>query len=261
MQSLDKAITSIPIHGNLPIPLPSGHISKLRHFDSILSQGKLIPQLSPYLSENLIFLSYGGLFYRPSDKPTRDETEMPIAFIFSPKILKCVLRYFPFDTGAVFSGRFGVWGERFKDSWLQFQVLSHGDINIPCRIVAHIYQTNRRYIVGAVQVNCRNLPDPFPDIYDFLSTDLTFLGVDHRQLTIECHVDKPIQLSKYLMWIGLPEWRDDILIKIYELTKPDLPRYYPYSSHAVFKPSEIVSQLHIKALEEIERFLNFAGDR
>ena len=145
-------------------------------------------------------------------------------------------------------------------SWHDYQVLSHRDVTTPSKIVYSIYRTNRRYLVGSAQVDCMNLPEPFPEICEFLSTDLTFLGVDHRQSTIECQLDKPIQLSKYLMWIGLPEWRSDILSKLYQLTKPDVPHYYSYSSHKITKPSEIVAQLQIKAAEEIEKFLVLSGE-
>jgi hypothetical protein len=66
-------------------------------------------------NEELFYFFYGGLFYCPLNKSTRNASELPIAFIFDPKVLIHMLRYYPFGTGAAFKRRFGTCSMQLKD--------------------------------------------------------------------------------------------------------------------------------------------------
>ena len=102
---------------------------------------------------------------------------------------------------------------------------------------------------------CRRFPEPFPELHEFLTTDFTLLGADHRQFAIECQVDNPIRLENDLLWLGCPELFADEIGRLYEHVKPSMPRYYLYPSHIVFNPAEVTAQLQMKAAEEVERFI------
>jgi len=259
-RTLDQAMNSISTSSELPLPLPAIHVSIARWFHSVAAEGLLRPQLCRVFGQELLYLFYGGLFYRPLSRPTRNAVELPVAFLFDPKILIHVLRYYPFDTGAVASGKFGIWSKRLEDFRGRYQVQGRGDWTVPCKMVANIYETNSRYLVGAVSDHCNQLPYPFPELYEFLSSDVTFLGADQRQLAIECHISMPMSLANNLLWIACPEALQGALVQIYQLTKPSMPRYYLYPSHVVSNPAEVAAQLQLKAAEEVERFIRLPGD-
>jgi hypothetical protein len=78
-------------------------------------------------------------FYRPSNKQTEETLELPIAFLFSPDLLVEVGQYYPFDTGAVESGKYGnYWKSRLYD-FDKFSI-NGGGIETPCKLVSEVTQ-------------------------------------------------------------------------------------------------------------------------
>jgi hypothetical protein len=210
--------------------------------------------LCSVFQEDVLYLFYGGVFYRTEQNPTRNVSELPIAFLFDPSVLSDVTRYYPFDTGAMAAGRFGDWGTRFNSFKETFRVSGGRDHHIPCRMVHHIFGDNKQYLVGHVNPDCKNKPDPLPQLFDFMSSDLSLHHVDHRQCMIECQVTRPITLERHLLWVAFPESMTDIFAQLYQLTEPYMPDYYPYASHVIFNPSEIAAQLQLRAAEVVKRY-------
>jgi hypothetical protein len=180
---------------------------------------------------------------------------LPIAFLFDPGVLKSFFRYYPFDTGALASGRYGPAGERLKPFEETYAVAGDYDGSAPSKMVYFLYQTNQRYLQGNVNDDLAKMPGPLPQVSAFLKDDLSKHGVDQRQALIECHAKEPISL-KGLLWVGFPETMTDVLGQIYYLTKPWMPDYYEYESHVIFNPAEIAAKLELKAAEVVKRFVS-----
>lgn len=249
----EAALKSLPKPTSLPMTLPTTHLSIARWFSTIVDEGELQPKACKVFNKNLLYFFYGGVFYRQSEKSTRNATELPVAFLFEPAILEGFDCYYPFDTGAMNAGLFGDWRERFEPFKERFKVSGSGDYPITSLMVHHLYGNNENYLSGKVDPSLSGKSDPLPELHEFLSADLTSYGVDGRQLKIECHTGKSLQLNRELIWVGYPASMSDIFARIYEKTKPYSPEAYPYTDHVLFVPNEVAAQLQLKAEEVIRR--------
>jgi hypothetical protein len=135
--SLDSTLQMLVSPTEWPVPLPIIHVSVARWFASIVARGHLEPRLCSVFGERLVYLFYGGAFYRPSITLTKNASELPIAFLFEPNVLTTISRFYPFDTGALDSGRLGPLGNRLRPFMSAFQVLGV-DANTPSRMVHHL---------------------------------------------------------------------------------------------------------------------------
>jgi hypothetical protein len=256
--TLADAINSLPSSGELPLPLPPVHLTTARYFTKIVANGFLSPQNCKYFGEPILYLFYGGVFYRPESSPTRHAIEFPVAFVFNPSVLDSVERFFPFDTGAIKSGRVGGWTDRLKPIDPRFKVDGRRESVAP-EMVQYLFGSNANYLRGKINSDSVNKPDPFPLLHEYYSDDLTSLGVDHRQCVIECQCLIDILLTRDLIWVGFPETMTDEFAKLYLLTKPYMPDYYAYDCPVIFNPSEIAAILADKAKEVIYRYVVLPG--
>lgn len=254
MKNLDLTLRSLS-DDRWPMALPPSHVSIARWFTDIVDQGELAPRMCSVFNQALIYFFYGGVFYRTGDKPTRNAAELPIAFLFDPGVLKSFFRYYPFDTGALASGRYGPAGEHLKPFEETYAVAGEHDPSMPSKMVYFLYQTNQRYLQGNVNDDLAKMPNPLPQVCAFLKDDLSKHGVDQRQALIECHSKEPISL-KGLLWVGFPETMTDVFGQISHLTRPSMPDYYKYDSHVIFNPAEIAAKLEMKAAEVVKRFVS-----
>jgi hypothetical protein len=249
------------------MPLPISHLSTAKWFESVVKLGELKPRMCDVFAEEIVYLFYGGVFYRTSDNPTKDATQLPIAFLFHPSVLASIARYYPFDTGALAAGRYGKWSELLKPVFKdRFRVNGNVEYSVPGKIVHHVYGSNKRYVVGDVYRACGKKPEPLPQLCEFYNDDLTPLGVDHRQSIIECQSLNSVSLKRGLLWVGYPERNTKkyrpLFEKIREWTYPDIPTFYAYSSHKIYKPSEIAARLHDAAVDQvIKRFMSLPGEK
>jgi hypothetical protein len=234
--------------------LPPSHLSVARWFDAIIGQGELRPRMCPVFNETLIYLFYGGVFYRTGNKPTRNAAELPIAFLFDPRVLKCFFRYYPFDTGALATGRYGEVGNRLLPFEERYAINGDDEGSVPTKMVYFLYQTNERYLKGYVNDDLAKMPNPLPELCAFLKEDLSDYQVDQRQTVIECHLKQSMPLNQGLLWIGFPETMTDVFSRLYDLTKPSMPDYFRYESHLIFNPAEIAAKLEMEAAKVVKRF-------
>jgi hypothetical protein len=239
---------------NLPLPLPIVHTSIARWFGSIVSQGRLEPRQCPVFGERLIYLFYGGAFYRPSEFTTKNVDELPVAFLFEPAALTKIARYYPFDTGALVSGRLGASGDRLRPFRSAFQVPG-GDIQTPTRMVHHLFNSNENYIYGRVDPDCQTKPSPLPELFELMTQDLTSKGTDHRQCCIECHSVDAMELGQHLLWLAFPENHYPYFVQLFGSKRwKRIPVCYPYRAHAIFHTREIAYDIHQQALRFIELY-------
>jgi hypothetical protein len=253
LNNLNEVLNSPAYSEDLPLALPPVHVSIARWFDSIVSEGKIEPRMCSIFGEKLLYLFYGGVFYRPSNKPTKNASELPIAFVFNPNILDLINRYYPFDTGAVGKELFGEWTKRLEHFKEEFKVQG-GDYKIPCKIVRCLYGTNTKYLEGRIDPEFKKAPPPLPLLFEFMSQDFTPMGIDHRQYIIECQLKSALNLDHQLLWVGFPECMTNEFTNLLKRTLPYIPDYYSYPSHAVFNPSDIAAQLQTRAYDIIRRF-------
>lgn len=249
--NLDDTINSLPDPPDLPLALPVAHVSIARWFDSIAKSGRLEPRLCSVFGEQLLYLFYGGVFYRPNNKPTKNVTELPIAFLFNPRLLKRILRFYPFDTGGLATGRFGTWSSSLGSKLDDFKVNGDRHHTIPRKMIYHIFNSNESYLHGEPDPNCKTKPYPLPELFNFYSDDITSLGVDHRQCIIECQTSKPIPLKNELLWIGFPESMTLEFANLCKWMAPSIPQFFAYESHKITVPSEMTAKLEEIAKEEV----------
>lgn len=254
--NLAEAIDALGPVAPLPLPLPAVHVTSVRAFREIVHNGALLPTPCKTFGENLLYLFYGGAFYRRPDRTTRNAAELPVVLVFDPRVLQSAVCYYPCDTGGLASGRFGGdWERRLHPFRERLRVDGRHDPSVPCRIVHHLFGSNESYLRGQVDPSCTTKPEPFATVCDLLTADLTPLGVDHRQCIIEIHMQAPLSLRENLLWVAFPEAAADAFAELYELTQPSMPDFYMYPSHAIFNPAHVTAQLQERASDIVARFV------
>ena len=242
---LQSTIESLPDPSELPPALPVAHLSIAKWFENIVQDGFLKPNQCKFFNKDLLYFSYGGVFHRTDKLNTKDASISPIAFIFSHTLLEQLADYYPYDTGAAASGKYGSWSEELK----KFdRYLVKGNSKVPSKLVHHIYGSNEGYIQRNPMSSCGKKPEPLPTLYQFLKDDLLNERVDHRKYAIECQFEKSVSLAKHLLWVGYPESQTDVfrdLLKLLPSDKP--PKSYPYPSDEISIPDNVAADLEKKA--------------
>ena len=98
---LELSLRAVGTAADLPGELPVAHLTTAKWLRSILDAGKLIPRSCRVFHRDLIYFSYGGVFYRTSKMQSENAAELPVAMVFSPEVLDVCTRLFPFDSGAM----------------------------------------------------------------------------------------------------------------------------------------------------------------
>ena len=256
---LEIALKDEPAPKRLPVGLPIAHLSVQRWLRSILTVGQLEPRECRVLREKVLYLSYGGVFFRTSTPSTENATELPVAFVFSPVALSLVSRLFPFDSGAMADGKFGTeWSRRLKPFQSRFSVNTTDALRDAGLLVYHLFETNRQYLKGEACSDGAGKHEPFPLLRKFLSADLSSIQVDHRQRTIEAIAEVNIKLGETLEWIGVPEI--DIVNlqnRLYRWTKPRMVEIHSYGFRKNFHPRELAAQLEQAAYDYVvQKYVN-----
>jgi hypothetical protein len=254
--TLQDALNSLPFPSDPPMLLPAGHLAPAGCFESIASEGKLRLKYCETFSEELLYLSYGGIHFRGKNLQTSDGDQLPVGFLFGPGTLDTAARALPFDSGAAAAGRFGpVWTERLRDFRERFQLWLTDGPNLLCKLVFYLYGGNAEYLRGTPKRDCTGMPEPIPDLCQFLSADLSSLGVDHRQQSIECLFESEITFGPSLLWIGYPSARGREIETLYARIKPWVPELFSYSGHQNSNPLAAAAILEHEASHIAKRFV------
>ena len=115
MAKLAKLETVIVEHEAMPVVdlpkpsavLPAGHIADSAWFVKYVSAWEITPRFCHVLKKRLVYLYYGGLFFRRDTAPTRQAAMYPVGFLFNAEVLKQVMHFYPFDTGALVGPFYG----------------------------------------------------------------------------------------------------------------------------------------------------------
>jgi len=256
----DFALESEPIASALPFPLPLAHLTAKRWLLRILKAQRLEPRPCKILLSNLLYFSYGGVFYRNSKIQTERVSELPVALLFSPEILRKVSRFYPFDSGAMGRGLFGPeWTAKLAPFDERFRVNASDGLRDATKLIHHLYDTNQNYLNGRAHAGSRSKMAPFPLLYDFLSANLSTLGVDHRQRTIEAICEAEIEIAKNILWIGFPAHRTASVLKaLLPCVGLNIPPFRTYNFTKNFNPAEIAARLEEQAYKDVvERFVQY----
>ncbi|HEX6098458.1 MAG TPA: hypothetical protein VF432_19230 [Thermoanaerobaculia bacterium] len=238
----------------LPPPLPLAHLTVARWLTNILRIGEIQPRPCAVLRRDLLYLSYGGLFYRPTRISTQQVTELPIGLVFSPEALRLISSVFPFDTGAMAThASFAAWKDKFSPFETRFRLTTSDALRDTPSLVRLLYSDNSRYLRGEVTADAVRRAEPLPLLASFLGADLSPES-DHRQRTIECVSEVALKLGQHLLWIGFPDLDTArVLRELYRWTQPNVPEFRAYSYHRNFNPAEIGAQLEAWANDAVIR--------
>ena len=146
---LELSLRAVGTAADLPGELPVAHLTTAKWLRSILDAGKLIPRSCRVFHRDLIYFSYGGVFYRTSKMQSENAAELPVAMVFSPEVLDVCTRLFPFDSGAMADRVFGDgWYTAMEPFQDRFSIAG-GDLSMAARLlVLSLYDTNERYVTG-----------------------------------------------------------------------------------------------------------------
>jgi hypothetical protein len=182
--------------------------------------------------------------------------EYPIAFLFAPSVLSRVESLFPFDTGAMASGRFGRDGKRFPAWRKSLKVDGNGNIETAPRLIRCLYDTNSAYLGGTVVAPAEAARRGVQPLTALLGADLSAGDIDRRQCVIECQYTEPLPLREHLLWVGFPESSSrSFWESLVPQTYPEVPDRWCYKSHRIFRPREIAAQLEDRASQIVERYV------
>lgn len=236
----------------LPHLLPIAHSSIAKNFSTIVNNGELKPMPCNVFSQDLLYFFYGGVFYRSKTGTTKDKLQMPIAFVFSPKILEKVLCLFPFDTGAVAKNHFGKNWSTELSAFEKFKIDTNGDSNIASKIVYHAFENNKNYLISKPKRQYESTPQLLFKLFEFYSTDLSVNGTDQRQCVIECQFNTSISLKTDILWVGFPTSMMIEFNKLCNLIQIEVPQYYDYEvTEASRNPAEFAAILENRAKQDV----------
>lgn len=226
------------------------HVTIGRHLASIANFGAIRPTFCSVFDRDLIYFSYGAPYFRPANRQTQDALEFPIVFVFEPKALSQFWRFYPFDTGGLVRGIFG-------DRW-QKELSDFDELFIdrqPERLVACFYETNPGYLKGTVS-SAAPAKEPLKSLHNFLREDLSHLGSDQRQRTIECIAQKPISVFNGLRWVAYPTSFSTEIAKLWGLCSEKFEGF-PYEEDVNENPSALVTLIK-QEMRSRFRFLHTA---
>lgn len=227
--------------------LAAAHVTVGRYLSSIVDRGSLRPRYCEVLDRDVLYFSYGAPYYRPWNRQTEDLLEFPIVLLFGVEALSLFSRFYPFDSGAVATQLFGPhWSAELHD--LEELYATHR----PERLVACFYESNQNYLRGKVAAQVPN-QSPLPSIHAFLADNISSIGADQRQRTIECVTEAAVTLTRNLLWIAYPNGLAREVGALWNLC-PNKFRHYAYDQDTNDNPASLMSHLRMEA-KEIFKYL------
>lgn len=241
IKSLNQEIQSIKrVQKNTPVPLPLGHITAAKRFMGICRSGQLDPQDCPMLKEKIIYLFYGGLFYKNSRGLSQEDLDLPIAFVFNPKVLTKIALLVPFDSGGALAGKYENWPPPPREVKEYF--ISNVRYKTAPKLVSQFFGSNKNYL-NSEYINDTNLPPYMKDVLALYADDMTGRNVDRRKYSIECIARSSIVISKYLELIAFPKaYMEDFKVLLRRF-HPRIPEFIPYECSKVKSPSDICATI------------------
>lgn len=185
--------------------LPLTHVTPWEKFLKITESGYLKPQPCRLFKENLLYLNYGRLAHKPSDKHYNWFENAPVIFFLPPVAINRCERFYPFDTGAVISGK-------FRNSELSATDVKAGYCSLispysnPSLAVDALYGSASEYIRLKKPAPSRMNNHAQEVLMEMYEASLhNHNELDYRLTSIECHFRKAISVNEAMV-IALPEY-------------------------------------------------------
>lgn len=239
MTNLEEALRKLNVKRKAALlgRLDVCHVTLGKYLQEILAHGELQPRRCDTFNQDLLYFSYGAPYYRPPNRQTEDALEFPVALLFENKLLEKMDRFYPFDTGALLNGIFGKkWANNFspiEDFCVQKE---------PEQIIGCFYGNNRDYLRGKIRSKKLSKLSPVSLVHDFLVEDMSKLGVDQRQRTVECITGQNISILENLLWIAYPGFLAKKVASLWEKSKSKF-KYYQYENDVNENPASLVTHL------------------
>ncbi len=231
---LETALSAVNVHSLEPLPF--AHVTFGRWLTTIVEARELKPRHCGVMSDSVLYFSYGAPYYRSESYQTEDVLEFPVVFIFDVDLSMEINRYYPFDTGGLVAGVFGGKWRRLFQPLTEFYVTERPD-----RLVSCFYASNEQYLQGKVQIGVPTVP-PLPQVHAFLSKNLSGIGADQRQRTIECLALQPVNLLERLRWVAYPNSLSHLVRRLWEAC-PKKFQFHGYQPDVNDNPSALVTYL------------------
>lgn len=189
-------------------PLPLTHVTSWSNFERIVRMGSLVAQPCPVFGQRLLYLSYGSVAYRPSRKARSWCDDEAVLLMFPYASIHRAVRFFPFDTGAVATGRF-----RTSHMFARHDFRSDCGIQIaaattPARWVDAVFGSHECYLSRFEALPLRSGEVPLRDWREMQQHFRTGNQTDHRLVNVECHLTGDVPLDEVL-WMGVPLHKRD----------------------------------------------------
>jgi hypothetical protein len=223
-------------------PLPLAHFASVQQFESICKGLQLEPQECRILEQRVLYLFYGGLFYRKTTKLSESDLDLPIAFVFKPAVLNEISMLVPFDSGAALTGKYGPWPRKGRRV-LDYFVDNDGYTTAP-RLVCCFFGNNENYLNS--EYRSVEGTGHIAEVLTLYANDLTGQGIDRRKYSIECIGRKALTFGTYLEWLAFPEACLGNVSSLLKRLSPNVPDYYPYKCGRVKSPLEVCAILNQK---------------
>jgi hypothetical protein len=243
--------------------LPLTHLTAAKCLKRIVTHRTLHPRECHTLGQELLFLTYGGIHYRPTNDPTENPADAPVAFVFHESLLLDMDYLFPYDTGVI--GQSDRLLENFPSDikcafslFDDYRLINDTKYMHLKKLITHIYGSNENYVMGKVESESDlSSFDRVSRLRGYLARNLSKTKIDRRYRTIECQTTKPIQLLDYLIWIGVPWPYYEFYLDLCTLRiPPKVVHCHPYKLEQSFRPAELAAILAQQAREDvIEKYL------
>ncbi|WP_299765484.1 hypothetical protein [uncultured Dokdonia sp.] len=191
--------------------LPLTHVTPWENFRKIAIDEFLLPKPCRFFKEELIYLNFGRLAYKPSKKDYNWNENSPVIIFFNNRLLDKCNRYFPFDTGAILAGRFRATNLNSKKLKEKFAF----DLkkSTPENWINSIYSSNLEYIehkMPSLITNNNEINHLLIEAYNQLEKNDE---LDYRLTSIECHSKVPISIKNSFLVI-IPNDKKDEFSKL-----------------------------------------------
>jgi hypothetical protein len=215
--------------------LPATHLTEARKFGEIVTDGHLKTSRSAF-DLDLVYLFYGGVFYRRDAPQVSSAAYLPVAFVFGPDILESICRYFPFDTGGIFWNRYGERGKNLMPIDPRFRVQGASGTT-PAKIAHYTFDTNQGYLSGPPRQDLLTRGQLCEDLYHFLKAPPFNAGRWWRRMEVQ-H-SQPISLRSHLLWVGFPRGFELVFAQLLEKLFPNggpTQSKLPHHRYEIFPP-------------------------
>lgn len=254
---LCSALRELDVKGRLPERLQMVHTTTWKSIEHICQDGGLKPKFCPGQEKNLVFLYYGGAFYRHSNPRQKAIVqELPVAFMLLASASREIKYYFPYDTGAASAEIYGaIWSAELQN-WEKYRMNGADESCKPEKLVHCLFGDNYKYLNSEVN-GCGGLPSPLAKLVEFYNADLDpgmdfrLSLPDKRRCVIECQCEDILSLKgERIDWLAIPmALADQVHDHIYDLTAPHMPNWYPYEYNTHQPVNEYHALIDDKARE------------